>query len=76
MLRGMADASGSARLDHHLWLSQDKILRTAVNRNGGPPTVISDSLTTDCLSLSFSIVASLRRSYIDRSKIVNAIRDT
>lgn len=57
------------RLDHLLWLSQDKILRIVVNRNGGPPTVASDHL-------SLSHVPSRLRSYIDRSTIVNAIRDT
>lgn len=45
------------RLDHLLWLSQDKILRIVVNRNGGPPTVASDHL-------SLSHVPSRPRSYI------------
>lgn len=54
----MVKVSGSARLDHLLWFSQDKILRTVVNRNGGPPT--AEFLP----SLSFSLVL---RSYIDRS---------
>lgn len=62
------NVSGSARLDHLLWLSQDKILRTVVNRNGGPPTAtIVPSLASSLSLLEHISIAPA---------IVNAIRDT